>query len=479
MQMLDPRPVASAGMGGIQRIFMVGIGGAGMSGIAEVLAGLGYTVSGSDQIESPVVARLRSLGVVVHIGHQAEHVEHADVIVVSAAVPEDNPERVAARSLRIPVVPRAEMLAELMRYRFGIAVAGTHGKTTTTSLIAAILGEAGEDPTFVIGGLLNQTGANAALGEGDYLVVEADESDASFLHLQPMMALVTNIEADHMEHYGGDEARYSAAFDAFLHNLPFYGSALMCLDDRGVRDLLPDLSRRVVTYGRHADADYRVENYRAEGLSCRFDLVRPGDDEVLSLTVKMPGLHNALNAAGAAALCCELNINDRAIIQGLAEFGGVGRRFADLGLIRWREHSARLIDDYGHHPTEVAVTLKAARDAFAAKRVVMVYQPHRFTRTRDHFDEFVSVLSENQVLILLDVYAAGESPIDGADSQALANAIRSRGVVEPIVVSDQGHLAAVLMSVLEEGDILLMQGAGDIGRLSTALAECETLEVLL
>ena len=477
MQVVEPRPVM-AGMGRIRRIFMVGIGGAGMSGIAEVLAGLGYKVTGSDRAESAVLARLRSLGITVHIGHEAEHVAGADVLVVSAAVPDDNPERLAARQQRIPVVPRAEMLAELMRYRFGIAVAGTHGKTTTTSLIAAILGEAGEDPTFVIGGLLNQAGANAALGEGQYLVVEADESDASFLHLQPMMALVTNIEADHMEHYEGDLSRYIQAFNGFLHNLPFYGPAVMCLDDKGVRDLIPELSRQVVSYGRHADADYRLDNYRSAGLCSHFELIRPHETTPLALTVNMPGLHNAQNAAGAAALCAELGISEGAIVRGLAEFGGVDRRFSDLGEVRWSAGSARLIDDYGHHPTEVAVTLQAARDAFHDQRVVMVYQPHRFTRTRDHFDEFVAVLGEAQFLILLDVYAAGESALEGADAQSLARAIRARGVLEPVVISDQRQLAAVLAGVLCDGDILLMQGAGDIGRLSAALADSDSLEAL-
>lgn len=478
MQMLEPTPMVPGGMGRVHRIFMVGIGGAGMSGIAEVLVGLGYTVMGSDQAESAVIERLRSLGVNVHIGHRAEYVERADVLVVSTAVPEDNPERLAAEALRIPVVPRAEMLAELMRYRFGIAVAGTHGKTTTTSMIAAILGEAGEDPTFVIGGLLNQAGANAALGAGHYLVVEADESDASFLHLQPIMALVTNVEADHMEHYAGDIERYREAFDAFLHNLPFYGSAVVCIDDPGARDLLAGLSRRVVTYGRHADADYRLENYRADGLSGHFDLIRADGRPPLALTVRMPGLHNALNAAGAAAMCGDLQVDDGAITRGLADFGGVGRRFSDLGEVTWAGGTAQLIDDYGHHPTEVVATLQAARTAFIGRRVVMVYQPHRYTRTRDHFDDFVSVLSEGGFLILLDVYAAGETPIEGADSHTLANAIRARGVIDPLVVSDQGQLPAVLSGVLADRDVLLMQGAGDIGRLAAALARADSLEVL-
>ncbi len=478
MQRLEPAPMVPGGMGRIRRIFMVGIGGAGMSGIAEVLVGLGYTVMGSDQTETSVIGRLRSVGVTVHIGHRAEYVEQADVLVVSAAVPKDNPERLAAEMLRIPVVPRAEMLAELMRYRFGVAVAGTHGKTTTTSMIAAILGEAGEDPTFVIGGLLNQAGSNAVLGGGHYLVVEADESDASFLHLQPIMAVVTNVESDHMEHYSGDIARYRDAFDAFLHNLPFYGSAVVCIDDPGARGLLSGLSRRVVTYGRHVDADYRLENYRADVLSGHFDLVRSQDELPLSLTVKMPGLHNALNAAGAAALCCDLQIDDDAITRGLAGFGGVDRRFSDLGDVRWDGGCARLIDDYGHHPTEVAVTLQAARAAFSGRRIVMVYQPHRYTRTRDHFDDFVSVLSEGGLLILLDVYAAGEAPIDGVDSHTLANAIRARGVMELVVVSDQGQLPTVLMGVLTDNDVLLMQGAGDIGRLAASLAGAESLEAL-
>ncbi len=477
MRMTEPtNPVPS--MDRIQHIFMVGIGGAGMSGIAEVLKGLGYTVSGSDVSDSAAIMRLRSLGINIFIGHQAEHIQHADVLVVSAAISKDNPECVAAKTARIPVVPRAEMLAELMRYRFGIAVAGTHGKTTTTSLIASILDEAGADPTFVIGGLLNKTGSNAALGEGRYWVVEADESDASFLHLQPMMALVTNIEADHMDHYEGDLARYIQAFDGFLHNLPFYGSAVMCLDDPGVQDLLPDLTRRVVTYGQHQDADYRLDNYTADGLCSHFDLIRPAGATPLALTIGMPGLHNAQNAAGAAALCSELNIADQAIAVGLSEFGGVGRRFSDLGDVIWSTGSARLIDDYGHHPTELAVTLKAVREAFVGRRLVMVYQPHRYTRTRDHFDEFVSVLSEGQQLVLLDVYSAGEPSIKGADSLSLANAIRTDGAIDPIVVSDQTQLAKTLIEVLQDQDVLLMQGAGDIGRLAATLSQAERLEVL-
>lgn len=478
MLMSDDR-LSVQSMGATRHIFMVGIGGAGMSGIAEVLVGLGYAVSGSDESESRTLDRLRSLGVKVHIGHRSDHIADVDVLVVSAAVPSSNPECLAAREQRIPVVPRAEMLAELMRYRFGIAVAGTHGKTTTTSLIAAILGEAGEDPTFVIGGLLNQAGANAALGEGQYLVVEADESDASFLHLQPLMSLVTNIEADHMEHYEGDVGRYVQAFNGFLQNLPFYGSAVMCLDDPGVRELLPELTRKVVTYGHHAEADYRLDNYRAEGLKSNFDLVCRRMEKTLALTLEMPGFHNAQNAAGAAALCLELGVDESAVLQGLAKFAGVGRRFSDLGDVRWSGGCTRLIDDYGHHPTEVAVTLKAAREAFPGRRIVTVFQPHRYSRTRDHFEDFVAVLGECQILVLLEVYAAGEMPVAGATSAALAQAIRDRGWGDPVVVPDHRGLSAVLSELMQDQDILLMQGAGDIGRLSASLADCGSLEVPL
>ena len=456
--MVEPRP-RIPGMGRTRHIFMVGIGGAGMSGIAEVLASLGYAVTGSDQTESSVVARLRSLGITVHIGHAAEHIENADVLVVSAAVPDDNPERLAARERRIPVVPRAEMLAELMRYRFGIAVAGTHGKTTTTSLIAAILGEAGEDPTFVIGGLLNQAGANAALGEGQYLVVEADESDASFLHLQPMMALVTNIEADHMEHYEGDLARYIQAFDGFLHNLPFYGPAVMCLDDKGVRDLIPELSRRVITYGRHSDADYRLDNYRGEGLYSHFELLRPEGTTPLALTVKMPGLHNAQNAVGAAALCSELGIPDEAIVKGLLEFAGVGRRFSDLGEVRWKSGSARLIDDYGHHPTEIEAVIKATKKAFPRREINLVFQPHRYTRTRDCFDKLTRVLQLPNKTFLFDIYSAGESEINQISSQNIIKKIKQR---KGTYLNNFADAEKVILKKINTNSIVLIMGAGNI-----------------
>jgi UDP-N-acetylmuramate--alanine ligase len=469
---------ATRRMGRVQHIHMVGVGGSGMSGIAEVLCGLGYAVSGSDMQESGVLARLRTLGVAVHIGHRAEHVAGADVLVVSSAIDPENPELRAARERRIPIVPRAEMLAELMRYRYGIAVAGTHGKTTTTSLIASILGEAGEDPTFVIGGLLNKAGSHAQLGAGEYLVVEADESDASFLHLLPMMAVVTNIEADHMDHYGGDYGHYEKAFLDFLHNMPFYGLAVMCSDDAGVREVLPRVMRQTITYGANADADYRVENERADGLQTRFRLTRPAGKSPLELMLNMPGHHNVLNASAAAAICSELEVDDQAIEHGLSTFAGVGRRFSCLGDLQWTGGTATLIDDYGHHPTEVAATLDAATRAFPDRRIVLVFQPHRFSRTRDLYEDFVAVLSRAEVLLLLDVYPAGEDPIAGADGRALSRSIRQRGAVDPVFVDDSGQLSRVMCDVLRDGDLVIMQGAGNIGRLAAQLNAAARLEDL-
>ncbi|MEZ5555883.1 UDP-N-acetylmuramate--L-alanine ligase [Haliea sp.] len=453
----------------IRRIHMIGIGGTGMSGIAEVLMNLGYAVSGSDLRPSSVTARLQQLGIEVFIGHAAEHVRDADVVVSSSAVRADNPEVVAARAARVPVVPRAEMLAELMRYRHGIAVAGTHGKTTTTSLIAAVFAEAGLDPTFVIGGLVNSAGSNAQLGASRFLVAEADESDASFLHLQPMVTVVTNIEADHMETYGGDFATLRSTFLEFLHNLPFYGLAVLCIDDPVVAGLLPDLSRQFLTYGFDEAADYRIMNVHKQGLTTEFTVSRPGDLPPLSIQLNMPGEHNVLNATAAIAVACDEGVDDAAIQRGLAGFAGVGRRFSVMGELRVAGGNALLVDDYGHHPTEVRATLESARQAWPDRRVVMVYQPHRYSRTRDLYEDFVAVLSRCDALLLLDVYPAGEEPIPGADSRSLTRSIRQRGQVEPVFVESIDEVANVLCGILRDGDVVITQGAGNIARLAQDL----------
>ena len=453
----------------IRRIHMIGVGGTGMSGIAEVLVNLGYQVAGSDLRESPVTERLRDRGVEVFIGHRAANVGTADVVVSSSAVDESNAEVVAAREARIPVVPRAEMLAELMRYRHGIAVAGTHGKTTTTSLIANVFGEAGLDPTFVIGGLVNSVGSNAQLGASRFLIAEADESDASFLHLQPMVTVVTNIEADHMDTYGGDFAVLRRTFLEFLHNLPFYGVAVLCIDDPVIRELLPEVSRQVVTYGFADDADFRISNMQRDGLTTGFTINRPSN-EPLPVTLNMPGLHNVLNAAATVAVACDEGLEDEAIQSGLAGFAGVGRRFTRMGELNLPGGTALLVDDYGHHPTEVRATLDSARQAWPEQRVVMVYQPHRYSRTRDLYDDFVSVLSRCDVLILLEVYAAGEEVVPGADSRSLARSIRQRGQLEPIFVENIEDVPQILCSVVEQGDVVVTQGAGNIGALSKELA---------
>ncbi|MBM70319.1 MAG: UDP-N-acetylmuramate--L-alanine ligase [Haliea sp.] len=453
----------------IRRIHMIGVGGTGMSGIAEVLVNLGYAVSGSDLRPSSVTARLQQLGIEVFIGHAAEHVRDADVVVSSSAVRADNPEVVAARAARVPVVPRAEMLAELMRYRHGIAVAGTHGKTTTTSLIAAVFAEAGLDPTFVIGGLVNSAGSNAQLGASRFLVAEADESDASFLHLQPMVTVVTNIEADHMETYGGDFATLRSTFLEFLHNLPFYGLAVLCVDDPVVAGLLPDLSRQFLTYGFDEAADYRIMDVRKQGLTTEFTVSRPGELPPLSIQLNMPGEHNVLNATAAIAVACDEGVDDAAIQRGLAGFAGVGRRFSVLGELAVAGGSALLVDDYGHHPTEVRATLESARQAWPDRRVVMVYQPHRYSRTRDLYEDFVAVLSRCDALLLLDVYPAGEEPIPGADSRSLTRSIRQRGQVEPVFVESIDEVANVLCGILRDGDVVITQGAGNIARLAQDL----------
>ncbi|MDP4651380.1 MAG: UDP-N-acetylmuramate--L-alanine ligase [Haliea sp.] len=453
----------------IRRIHMIGVGGTGMSGIAEVLVNLGYAVSGSDLRSSSVTARLQQMGIEVFIGHAAEHIRAADVVVSSSAVSADNPEVIAARAARVPVVPRAEMLAELMRYRHGIAVAGTHGKTTTTSLIAAVFAEAGLDPTFVIGGLVNSAGSNAQLGASRFLVAEADESDASFLHLQPVVTVITNIEADHMETYGGDFATLRGTFLEFLHNLPFYGLAVLCVDDPVVAGLLPDLSRAFLTYGFDESADYRVTDVRKNGLTTAFTVLRPGDLPPLPVQLNMPGEHNVLNATAAIAVACDEGLDDASIQRGLAAFAGVGRRFSVMGDLRINAGSALLVDDYGHHPTEVRATLASARQAWPERRVVMVYQPHRYSRTRDLYEDFVAVLSRCDVLLLLEVYPAGEDPIPGADSRSLTRSIRQRGQIEPVFVDSIDEVASVLGGILRDGDVVITQGAGNIGRLAQDL----------
>jgi UDP-N-acetylmuramate--alanine ligase len=460
----------------IRRIHMIGIGGAGMSGIAEVLVNLGYEVSGSDLRPGPVTSRLEAKGIKVYIGHARENVGSADVVVSSSAVSELNPEVVAARAARIPVVPRAEMLAELMRYRHGIAVAGTHGKTTTTSLIAHVFAEAGLDPTFVIGGLVNSVGSNAQLGASRFLIAEADESDASFLHLQPMVTVVTNIEADHMGTYGGDFSLLRRTYLEFLHNLPFYGIAVLCLDDPVIREMLPEVTRQVLTYGFAADADYRIDQMETAGPATRFVVHRPGGRAALAIDLNMPGTHNVLNATAAVAVACDEGLDDGAIQRGLSSFTGVGRRFTWMGELVLPAGKAQLVDDYGHHPTEVKATLESSRQVWPQQRIVMIYQPHRYTRTRDLYEDFVAVLSRCDVLVLLDVYAAGEDPIAGADSRSLARSIRQRGQLEPIFVERIEDVPAVLCSIVGEGDVVITQGAGNIGRLAQDLAAMEFLQ---
>ncbi|MEH6609491.1 MAG: UDP-N-acetylmuramate--L-alanine ligase [Halioglobus sp.] len=467
--MIEPSMYQIPEMRRIRRIHMIGIGGSGMSGIAEVLVNLGYEVGGSDLRTSTVTERLQEKGITVHIGHAASNVGNADVVVSSSAVSDDNPEVVAARDARVPVVPRAEMLAELMRYRHGIAVAGTHGKTTTTSLIASVFGEAGLDPTFVIGGLLNSAGSNAQLGASRFLIAEADESDASFLHLQPMVAVVTNIEPDHMETYGGDFAVLRRTYVEFLHNLPFYGLAVLCADDPVVDAMAQDITRPVVTYGFSPKADYQIVDLQRLGLTTRFVVRRPGDASHLSVELNMPGKHNVLNATAAIAVACDEGLDDEAIKRGLAGFRGVGRRFTQLGKISFPGGVAQLVDDYGHHPTEVRATLDSSQQAWPDQRVVMVYQPHRYSRTRDLYEDFVSILSKCDQLILLEVYSAGETPIAGADSRSLARSIRQRGLVDPIFAGSIEDVPEILRGIVRDGDVVVTQGAGNIGRLAKTL----------
>ena len=446
----------------ISHIHLIGIGGAGMGGIAEVLVNLGYQVRGSDLRANAVTARLQKMGVRVFIGHAAAQVAGADVVVVSTAVGPANPELLAAQEARIPVVPRAEMLAELMRFRQGIAVAGTHGKTTTTSLVASVLAEGGLDPTFVIGGQLKSAGSNARLGTGRYLVAEADESDASFLHLQPVIAIVTNIDNDHLVTHGGDFDKLRQSFVAFLHNLPFYGLAVLCSDDPELRGLLPVVGRPMIRYGLHEDADLRAVRLERLGARTRFEVQREGRLP-LPVTLNLAGLHNVRNALAAIAVATELEVTDAAIQRALETFQGIGRRLETIGDVQTAAGRVTIVDDYGHHPTEIEATLEAARQAWPDRRLVLAFQPHRYTRTHDLIDDFGRVLSGADALIVTEVYAAGEEPIPNADGRAICRAVRGRGQVEPVFVEEIGGLAGALAGLIEDGDVILTMGAGSIG----------------
>jgi len=458
----------------IKHIHFVGIGGVGMSGIAEILFNLGYSISGSDQADSATLQRLASLGIRTHIGHAASQVSDADAVVTSTAVQADNPEVLAARHSRIPVVPRALMLAELMRLKRGIAIAGTHGKTTTTSLVASVLAEAGLDPTFVIGGRLNSAGANARLGKGDYIVVEADESDASFLNLLPVMAVVTNIDADHMETYGHDFEKLKKAFVDFLHRMPFYGTAILCTDDPAVRAIVPQVTCPVTSYGFEEGAEVRAVDVRAVDGQMHFTVQRRNGLVLpdLPVVLNLAGRHNVLNALSAIAVATELNIDDDALLRALAGFKGVGRRFQRYGDLPARDGGHfTLVDDYGHHPIEMAATLAAARGAFPGRRLLLAFQPHRYTRTRDCFDDFVKVIAQADAVLLTEVYAAGEAPIVAADGRSLARALRVAGKIEPVFVDQVADLPQAIADNARDGDVVLCMGAGSIGAVSAKVVD--------
>jgi len=460
----------------VRHVHFVGIGGAGMSGIAEVMLNLGYTVSGSDLADGAVTRRLAGLGARIHIGHDAGNIAGANCLVTSTAVQADNPEVVAARAAHVPIVARAMMLAELMRFKQGIAVAGTHGKTTTTSLVASVLREGGLDPTFVIGGKLLAAGANARLGSSEWLVAEADESDASFLFLSPVVSIVTNIDQDHMETYGHDFERLKAAFVEFLHRLPFWGMAVLCADDPNVREILPRLSKPVMTYGTTGDCTVQAVDIRAEhGQMCFTAIRRNGEQSALAIRLNLPGMHNVLNALAAIAVAWELQIDDAAVQRALEGFSGVGRRFQRYGEVRAPDgRTFTLVDDYGHHPVEMAATLAAARGAFPGRRLVLAFQPHRYTRTRDLFEDFARVLSQTDALLLSEVYAAGEAPIVAADGRSLARAVRVAGKVEPVFVADIQDLPRALLDFIQDGDVVLTMGAGSVGQMPGRLASlCE------
>ena len=458
----------------IKHLHFIGVGGSGMSGIAEVLANQGYRVSGSDLASSATTERLAKAGVRIAIGHDAENIAGADAVVVSTAVKADNPEVVAAREAHLPVVPRAQMLAELMRIKQGVAIAGTHGKTTTTSLVASILAEAGLDPTFVIGGRLNAAGVNARLGQGEFLVAEADESDASFLHLSPVISVVTNIDADHMETYGHDFGRLKQTFVEFLNRLPFYGVAVLCIDDANIREIMPAVAKQIVTYGFSPDASIRAEEVVADGAQMRFTLVRQnGVTTRTPVVLNTPGRHNVLNALAAIAVAIEIGADDAAVLKALAEFKGVGRRFQSYGEIAASAGGHyTLIDDYGHHPVEMEATLAAARGAFPGRRIVLAFQPHRYTRTRDCFEDFVRVLSGADVVVLSEVYAAGEAAIVAADGRSLARALRVAGRVEPVFAETIDEMQQAIGELTRDGDVVLVMGAGSIGGLPARLGAC-------
>ncbi|ORU89926.1 MAG: UDP-N-acetylmuramate--L-alanine ligase [Cycloclasticus sp. symbiont of Poecilosclerida sp. M] len=465
-------PSALLGFGKLRRIHFVGIGGAGMSGIAEVLINLEYEVSGSDIRESKTTKHLTKQGAAVFIGHSESNIEGCDVVVTSTAVNKENVEVLAAQERRIPIIPRAEMLAEIMRFRFGIAIAGTHGKTTTTSLLAILMTEGGLDPTFVIGGLLNSAGTNAKLGESQYLVAEADESDASFLHLQPMISVVTNIDQDHMATYGGNFSNVKEAFKSFLHQLPFYGLAALCVDDENIREIMSSIGKPIITYGIEQEADIQALDVEQEGFVTKFNLKRFNEAEVLPVVLNMPGRHNVLNALAAIAVASELGVSDEAIQTALKEFKGIGRRFQVNGEITLpNQGSALLIDDYAHHPREVMATLTAAREGWPESRLVLVFQPHRYTRTRDLFEDFAQVLNEADDLVLLDVFAAGEEPIVGSEGADLSQAIRQRGKLVPTFVKEIEELPVILKDLLQDRDVVLTLGAGNIGLASANLKD--------
>jgi UDP-N-acetylmuramate--alanine ligase len=463
-------------MHNVHRIHFVGIGGAGMSGIAEVLSNLGYTVSGSDQGPNRMTEQLARLGVRICVGHRAENVADADVVVYSSAIPPDNAELAAARARRVPIVPRAEMLAELMRFRRGIAIAGTHGKTTTTSLVASVLAEGGLDPTFVIGGLLHSVDSHAKLGTGKYLVAEADESDASFLLLNPLIAVLTNIDADHMQTYDMDFERLRGSFRDFFRRLPFYGVAVICADDPQAVSLIGDLHTRVITYGHDNDADIRGHDVELKGTTSRFRATRRARGDTISVTLNMPGRHNALNALAAIAVAGEVGIPDDAVLRALANFQGVGRRCQLRGEARIGEALVTVIDDYGHHPREIAAMVRTAREGWPGRRLVVAFQPHRYSRTRDLFEDFVEVLATVDVLLVLDIYSAGEKPIPGADARDLCRSIRARGKVDPIFVSGPDKVLEVLAGVTQDEDLVMLLGAGSIGRIAEGMSYIGTRE---